>query len=194
MGGPAPASSLLPCPNTVDQDFPRPERLTAIWKTTQLLPAPAALSLFFLSFYIFLSSFLPPLSHCQDAVVLMSIAFLVVHFQGHNEPCVHNLKTNQPFLCINYWVNQCAYLEVPKIVWQVQRHTISKVFCHNGLSTGQTMKEIENIEPIVELSRLVDLLVVSVEKQIRTSNLRANVSDQIDFPYLFIKYVACMAL
>ena len=51
------------------------------------------------------------------------------------------------------------------------------------------MKEIENIEPIVELSRLVDLLVVSVEKQIRTSNLRANVSNRIDFPYPFIKYV-----
>lgn len=33
-------------------------------------------------------------------------------FRRHNEACVHNLKTNQPFICINH----CAHSEVPKIL------------------------------------------------------------------------------
>lgn len=41
--------------------------------------------------------------HCVD---VKRVSF--VHFQRHNEPCVHNLKTNQTFLCINHWVNHCA--------------------------------------------------------------------------------------
>lgn len=158
MGGPVPASSRVLCLNTVDQGFPRPDRLTAIWKTTQLLPAPGTLRLFsplLLHLSFFFSS---PSSFCQDAILLMSFTFSVVHFQEHNEPCVHNLKTKQPFLCIDYWVNHCAYVEVPKIDWQVQRHSTSKVFCHNGLSTGHTMKESENIQPMFLWKNTSELL------------------------------------
>ena len=138
--------------------------------------------------WIFLSSFHPPfvcLSRCYCVDVnCVSIA----HFQGHNEDCVHNLKTNhekQPFVCMNHQVNHGAWGAQSCLASEREHHyppfkaSLSQWFV-NRAENNRKWEYLAN----GGVFKPGCLFLWNI--QIRTSKLRASVFAQIDFPVILL--------
>lgn len=66
--------------------------------------------------------------------VKMLLCWCRVQFQGHNEPCVHNLSPNPQFLCLILQINQGAWRVQNNLAYTIFHAT--KPFSRNSLSTG----------------------------------------------------------